>query len=129
MNSSTMMVKPITNKKEFEEASALIDSLVDADLIKNKAERQKALAVLEAVTILASEYEKKHFPVPNPDPIEAIKERMSQLNLTQKDVAPYFGGHNRVSEVLNRKRNLTLNMIKSLHQNLKIPANILLSAR
>ncbi len=52
---------------------------------------------------------------------------MYQLNLTQKDVAAYFGGHKRVSEVLNRKRNLTLNMIKSLHQNLKIPANILLS--
>jgi HTH-type transcriptional regulator / antitoxin HigA len=129
MNNNTMMVKPITNKKEFEEASLLIDSLVDADLIRNKTERQKALAVLEAVTILASEYEKKHFPIPNPDPIEAIKERMHQLNLTQKDVASYFGGHNRVSEVLNRKRNLTLNMIKSLHQNLKIPANILLSVR
>ena len=128
MNTNTLIVKPITSKKEFEEASALIDCLVDADLIKDKAERQKALAVLEAVTILATEYEKKHFPVPNTDPIEAIKERMHQLNLTQKDVAPYFGGDNRVSEVLNRKRNLTLNMIKSLHQNLKIPAEILLGA-
>jgi len=127
MDINNITIKPITNEKEFEEAAAIIERLVDADLIKNKKEREKAMAILEAVTILASEYEKKYYSIPKPDPIDAIRERMYQLNLSQKDVAPYFGGDNRVSEVLNRKRNLTLNMIKSLHIHLKIPGDVLLS--
>jgi HTH-type transcriptional regulator/antitoxin HigA len=89
--------------------------------------KQKALNLLDAVTTLAIAYEKKHFPIPTPSPLEAIKQRMVMLNLSQKDVAKYFGGENRVSEVLNGKRNLNLKMIKKLHQNLRIPADILLS--
>lgn len=75
---------------------------------------------------MVHDYEKKHFSIPNHDPIEAIKERMDLLNLSQKEVAAYFGGENRVSEVLSGKRNLTLNMIRSLHKNLNISADILL---
>ncbi|MBC8155522.1 MAG: helix-turn-helix domain-containing protein [Bacteroidetes bacterium] len=65
--------------------------------------------------------------LPKPDPIAAIKERMEQLNLSQRDVAVYFGGENRVSEVLNRRRPLTLKMIKALHQHLGIPTDTLLA--
>lgn len=128
LNLDSITIKPITNQQEFEEANNIIEQLIDADLIENKKEKSKALAVLEAITILACEYEKKHFSMPESDPIEAIKERMEQLNLSQKDVAKFFGGHNRVSEVLNRKRSLTLKMIKALHENLNIPAETLLQA-
>lgn len=124
---STIKIEPITNEEQFTNASAIIDELIDADLIQDEVERQKALDILEAITILASEYEKKHYPIPKPDPIEAIKERIEQLQLTQKEVAPYFGGENRVSEVLNKKRNLTLKMIKQIHKHLGIPAEILLA--
>lgn len=126
MNISEISIKPITNQAEFEEATRLIDELVDADLIADPVERKKALAILEAISILASEYEKKHFPLPKPNAIEAIKERMAQLKLTQKDLAPLFGGENRVSEVLSGKRNITVKMIVALHKHLNIPTDTLL---
>ncbi|MFN8357487.1 MAG: helix-turn-helix domain-containing protein [Spirosomataceae bacterium] len=127
INIDTIKIEPITNEEQFQKASEIIDLLVDADLIEDPKERAKALDILEAVTILACEYEKKHYPIPKPDPIEAIKERMAMLNLSQKEVAKYFGGENRVSEVLNKKRSLTLRMIRELHKNLGISAEILLA--
>ena len=129
INLSEIHIKPITNPAEFDDAARIIDALIDADLIADAAERGKALAILEAVSILATEYEKKHFPIAKPDPIEAIKERMTQLNLSQKDVAPYFGGENRVSEVLSGKRNLTIQMIRALNKHLHISADTLLGIR
>ncbi len=119
-------IKPITNQSEFKEANKIIDLLIDADLIEDKKVRKRSLDILEAVSILANEYEKKHFPIPKPNPIEAIKERMEQLSLSQKDVAVYFGGENRVSEVLSGKRRLTLNMIRSLNKNLNISTDVLI---
>ena len=128
VNLDEIIIRPITNASDFEEASKIIDCLIDADLIEDPEERRRALDILEAVTVLAIDYEKRHFPIPKPDPIEAIKERMGQLHLTRKDVAPYFGGENRVSEVLNKKRNLTIKMIRELSKNLGIPADTLLTA-
>lgn len=128
INIDEITIKPITNQADFEEAGKVIEALVDADLLEDEAERKKALDILEAITVLAIDYEKKHFPMPKPDPIEAIKERMEQLHLTRKDVAPYFGGENRVSEVLNKKRNLTIKMIREISKNLGIPAETLLAA-
>ena len=121
-----IQIKPITNQSEFKEANKIIDLLIDANLIEDKKVRKRSLDILEAVSILANEYEKKHFPIPNPNPIEAIKERMEQLSLSQKDVAVYFGGENRVSEVLSGKRRLTLNMIRSLNKNLNISTDVLI---
>ena len=121
-----IQIKPITNQSEFQEANKIIDLLIDADLIEDKKVRKRSLDILEAVSILANEYEKKHFPIPKPNPIEAIKERMEQLSLSQKDVAVYFGGENRVSEVLSGKRRLTLNMIRSLNKNLNISTDVLI---
>lgn len=126
MNISNIKIDPVTNQKEFEEAIAIIESLMDTDSIQDTEERKKALDILEAVSILAMAYEKKHFSIPKPDPIQAIRERMTQLNLSQKDVAPWFGGENRASEVLNGKRSLTINMIRALHKFLQIPAETLL---
>jgi HTH-type transcriptional regulator/antitoxin HigA len=126
MNLTSIQIKPITNQQEFEEACVLIDALVDVDLITDPAERKKGLDLLEAIALLAHEYEKKHFTIPKPNPIEAIKERMEQLSLSQKDVATYFGGENRVSEVLSGKRSLTMKMVRALYKHLKIPAETLL---
>ena len=121
-----IQIKPITNQSEFKEANKIIDLLIDANLIEDKKVRKRSLDILEAVSILANEYEKKHFPIPKPNPIEAIKERMEQLSLSQKDVAVYFGGENRVSEVLSGKRRLTLNLIRSLNKNLNISTDVLI---
>jgi HTH-type transcriptional regulator / antitoxin HigA len=126
MNLEDIRIQPITNEKEFDDANKIIDLLIDADLIEDPIERKRALDILEAVSILAYEYEKKHYPIPEPNPIEAIRECMEQLNLSQKDVAKYFGGENRVSEILSGKRQLTVNMIKALNKYLHIPANTLL---
>ena len=127
INLDDIVIRPITNSVDFEEASKIIDALIDADLLEDLKLRKRALDILEAVTVLAIDYEKRHFPFPKPDPIEAIKERMSQLHLTRKDVAPYFGGENRVSEVFNKKRNLTIKMIRELNKNLGIPVDTLLT--
>lgn len=128
MNIAEIKIEPITNQQEFEKANEIIDALIDADMIADPIERAKALAILDAVATLAHQYEKRYFPIPKPDPIEAIKERMEQMNLTQKDVAPYFGGENRVSEVLRRKRALTVSMIKAVSKNLRISTDTLLGA-
>ena len=70
---STIKIEPITNDVQFQKAADIIDLLVDADLIEDVQERKKALDILEAITILACDYEKKHYSIPKPDPIEAIK--------------------------------------------------------
>jgi len=121
------ILRPIISEDDFKWASEVIDNLVDADMIEDPTLKQKALNLLDAITTLAIAYEKKYYPIPTPSPLVAIKQRMEMLNLSQKDVAAYFGGENRVSEVLNGKRNLNLKMIKKLYQNLRIPADILLS--
>ncbi len=127
INLDSIIIKPIITEQDFKDASNIIDALIDADMLENPEQRQKALEILDAITTLAIEYEKKHYPIPAPDPIEAIKERMKMLNLSQKDIAKYFGGENRISEVLNRKRGLSLKMIRELHKNLGISADVLLA--
>ena len=114
-------IKAIKTKKDHSRALKTIEALWDCTPGSREA------AVLEVWTILVDEYENKHFPIEAPDPIEAIKYRMAQLHLSQKDLAKYLGGENRASEILNRKRPLTLKMIKSLHQHLHIPAEALIA--
>lgn len=82
----------------------------------------------EILLTLVEAYESKHFPIAAPDPIEAIRFRMEQGGLTVKDLVPSIGQPNRVYEVLNRKRGLTLEMIRNLHRNLGIPAESLIGA-
>lgn len=81
---------------------------------------------LDILATLVQAYETRHFPISSPDPIEAIKFRMEQGNLRIKDLEPMIGRSNRVYEVLNRKRPLTLTMIRKLHQGLGIPAEVLI---
>jgi HTH-type transcriptional regulator / antitoxin HigA len=115
-----MNIKPIRSKKDLSEALARIDELIDA---KPGAPEYDELEILST---LVEAYEEKHCPILPPDPVEAIKFRMDQLGLKQADIAKYFGGKNRASEVLSRKRPLSLRMIRNLHINLKIPSDSLL---
>lgn len=116
-----MNIKPIRRKKDYEQALAQIDTLMGA---KPNTPRGDLLDVL--VTLVEA-YERKHYHIDPPDPIEAIKYRMEQLQLKPADLAPYLGGKNRVSEVLNGKRKLTVNMMRALHTNLDISAESLLA--
>lgn len=82
---------------------------------------------LDLMITLVESYELKHYPIAPPDPVDAIKFRMEQMGMTKDDMVKYLGSQSRVSEILNRKRNLTLKMVKSLYKGLKIPAEILLA--
>jgi HTH-type transcriptional regulator/antitoxin HigA len=83
---------------------------------------------LEVLGILIDQYEQEHFPIDFPDPIEAIKLRMEQLGYNQTDLANIFGLKSRAIEVLNKKRKLSLDMIRQLHEHLKIPTEVLIQA-
>jgi HTH-type transcriptional regulator/antitoxin HigA len=122
MEEMRIEIKPIKTKKDYEQTLKLIDKLWDYP------PKSKEEGILEVLSILVEEYENKHYPIGPPDPIEAIKYRMEQMHLSQSDMAVYFGSKSRVSEVLNRKRPLTLKMIKALYQQLNIPATILLAS-
>lgn len=127
INLDAIVIKPIRSEQDFVRAKEIIELLMDADAIENDTEREKALDILEAVTVLAIEYEKKTNPIERLDPIESIKQRLEMLNLPQKELAKYLGGENRVSEILNRKRPLTYKMAKSLYKHFGIPAEALLA--
>ena len=114
-----MNIKPIKTKKEYESALKRLDKIFDSNPgTKNGDE-------LEVLSILIDKYEKENYPIDFPDPIEAIKFRMEQLNLKQKDLANVIGFKTRVSEVMNRKRKLTLDMIRKISEALSIPTDVL----
>ena len=116
-----MKIQPIKNERDHEDALREIDRLWDSKPNTPEGDR------LDLWVTLVEAYEAKHHAVPPPDPIEAIKFRMEQLGLSKSDIAPYLGGRNRVSEVLSRKRGLSINMVKRLHRDLHIPADSLLT--
>ena len=116
-----MTLKPIKTIKDYKAAMKQIDALWNSK--PGSAESDK----LEVLAILVEDYEKKRFPISAPDPIAAIKFRMEQQGLTTQDLAALLGGRNRASEVLNRKRRLSLAMIKSLYKKWHIPAEALLA--
>lgn len=114
-----MNIKPIKNKKSYTEALGKVNKLW------NSKPNTKAGDELDILTTLIERYEADNYRILPPDPIEAIKFRMEQLDLKQKDIAEMIGA-NRVSEVLNRKRKLSINMIRALHINLNIPTDSLI---
>ena len=116
-----MKLKPIKNKTELKQALSRIDELWGAK--RNSAKGDE----LDVLMLLVEKYEEEHFPIPPSDPIEAIKFLMEQKALTRKDLEPYLGTRARVSEVLNKKRKLTLTMIKKLHEGLNIPYDCLIA--
>jgi HTH-type transcriptional regulator/antitoxin HigA len=116
------MVRVIKNEKEYEIALADIKGLMDRDPDVGTPEAEQ----LELLSLVIEDYEKRMYPIAAPDPVEAIRFRMEQQGLIQRDLAPYIGSPSKVSEVLSRKRPLTLSMIKALHSGLGIPAKSLL---
>jgi len=120
-----MTIKVIKSKSEYETALAAIEDLIDRDPDVGTLEADQ----LELLTLLVQDYESKTFQRALPDPVDAIQFRMEQENLTQRDLVPYIGSRSKVSEVLSRKRPLTLSMIRALHSNLGIPAKVLLEER
>ena len=110
-----MKLKPIRSDLDLERALVRIDELWGAKPGTATGDE------LDVLMLLVEKYEDEHFPIPDSDPIEAIKFLMEQNGLSRMDLEPYIGARGRVSEVLNGKRNLTLPMIKRLHAGLKIP--------
>lgn len=114
------ILKVIKNEKDLNRAIGFYEKLFDAEDGTNEADIRDVLA------LLIEKYEDEHYPISLPDPIAAIKFRMEQQNLTQKDLMPFIGSRSKVSEVLSGKRELTLKMMRALHQSLGIPAEVLL---
>jgi HTH-type transcriptional regulator / antitoxin HigA len=115
-----MEIKPIKTRADYKAALKALESLMNARANTPEGDR------LDVLVTLVEAYERKHFPMDLPDAVEAIKFRMEQQGLTPKDLEPLIGRSNRVYEVLNRKRALTLAMIHRLHVGLGIPAESLL---
>lgn len=116
------VARPIKTEEQYNEAMALIETLVNCE------DNSPELELLELVSILVYDYEQREFPIDNPDPIEAIMYRMDELGVSKAELAKLIGGKARLSELLNRKRSLSLQQIKTLSSRLDIPAGVLLSA-
>lgn len=118
-----MNIRPIHTKADYKATLREVSSLVDADPSPGTHDGDR----LDVLTTLVQAYEAKHFPISPPDPIEAIKFRMEQGGLSVKDLEEIIGKTNRIYEILNRRRPLTLGMIRRLHANLGIPAEVLIA--
>jgi HTH-type transcriptional regulator / antitoxin HigA len=115
-----MDIKPIHTENDYQFALREIDAFFNDPPGTDDGD------YLEVLVALIAAYEEKHYPIPLPDPIEAIQFHMDRLGLTRKDLEPYIGTRARVSEILNRKRPLTLNMIRNLSKGLGIAPEILI---
>ena len=117
--SETMNIKPIKTEQDY------LDALKRLEVIFDATPNSIGGDELEILGVLIDNYEKNYFPIDLPDPIEAIKFRMDQLNYSNKDLAQIIGLKSRVSEILNKKRKLSINMIRKLHDALRIPTDVL----
>ena len=118
-----MDIQPIRTESDYKAALRQISALMEADPEPGTPEGDR----LDILATLVQAYEARHSPIGAPDPVEAIKFRMEQSGLTVKDLEPIIGRSNRVYEVLNHKRPLTLAMIRRLHRSLGIPAEVLIT--
>ena len=117
-----MTIKPIRSDDDLRAAFKQLEQVFQVPTGSPQADE------MEVLVTLIEAYEQKHYPIGPADPVEAIKFRMEQQNLTPKDLEPYIGSSGRVSEVLNRKRRLSLQMVKKLHAGLRIRYESLLAA-
>jgi HTH-type transcriptional regulator/antitoxin HigA len=118
-----MEIQPIRTDADHKAALRQISTLMESDPEPGTPEGDR----LDILTTLVQAYEARHLPIGAPDPVEAIKFRMEQSGLSVKDLEPIIGRSNRVYEVLNHKRPLTLAMIRRLHRSLGIPAEVLIA--
>jgi len=117
-----MNIKPIKTEEDYHQALARLEVIFDA--MPNSKEGDE----LEILGILIEEHENKHFPTELPDPLDAIIFRMEQMNYSQSDLANIIGLKSRTSEILNKKRKLSLEMIRKLNQQLHIPSDVLIQS-
>jgi HTH-type transcriptional regulator/antitoxin HigA len=117
-----MNIKPIKTEQDYQNALKRLEAIFDAKAGTTEGDE------LEILGLLIDDYENKHFPIDLPDPIEAIKFRMEQLGYTQNDLSKILGQKSRASEILNKKRKLSLEMIRKLNLTLNIPTNVLIQA-
>jgi len=117
-----MKIRPIKTADDYRRALRRIEELMEA------RPDSEAGTELDVLATLVEAYEEKHFPIEAPDPVEAILFRMEQMGLGRKDLEPLLGSKSRVSEVLNRKRDLSLSQIRKLHESLDIPLENLVGA-
>ena len=117
-----MNIKPIKTKKDYQDALLRLESIFDAKAGTRDGDE------LEVLSILVEKYENDHFPIDMPDPIEAIKFRMEQLGYNQSDLAKLVGLKSRASEILNRRRKLTLEMVRQINVGLNIPTEVLIQS-
>jgi HTH-type transcriptional regulator/antitoxin HigA len=115
----TMAIRPIRSKREHQAALKEIEALWDAPAGSPRADR------LEVLVLLAEAFERAHYPVPDPDPIDFLQHVMEARGLSRKDLESFIGSRARVAEVLNRVRPLTLEMIRRLATGLQLPADVL----
>lgn len=116
-----MDVRPIRTEDDYDAALARIEEIWDAEAGTPESDE------LDVLSVLVEAYEEEHHPIDPPDPIEAIKFRMEQMGLSRKDLEPFIGHRGRVAEVLNRKRGLSLDMIRNLTEGLGISTEVLVA--
>jgi len=116
-----MKLKPIKTEKDYRNALVRLEMIFDAKIDTKEGDEA------EILSLLIENYENEHYPIEAPDPIEAIKIRMEELNMRQKDLVGIIGGKSRVSEILNRKKRLTVEMIRELEKILQISASVLVT--
>jgi len=114
-----MAIRPIRNKREHQAALKEIEALWDAPAGSPRGDR------LEVLVLLAEAFERAHYPVPDPDPIDFLQHVMEARGLSRRELEPFIGSRARVAEVLNRVRPLTLEMIRRLAAGLQLPADVL----
>ena len=117
-----MTVRPIKTKKEYQSVLNRLETIFDAKPGTSQGDE------LEVLGMLIDKYEQEHYQIDFPDPIEAIKFRMEQLGYNQSDLANVVGLKSRASEILNKKRKLTLKMIRNLHDTMHIPTDVLIQS-
>ncbi|MDP2809576.1 MAG: helix-turn-helix domain-containing protein [Rhodocyclaceae bacterium] len=113
-------LKPIRTRKDHQ------DALVEAAHLWDSPARSPAADRLDVLTLLIENYERRHCPIPDPDPVDFLNHVMEAQGMTRKDMEPYIGPRGRVSDILNRTRPLTLEMIRRLSEGLNLPAEVLI---
>ena len=116
-----MNINPLKTEADYRKALVRLETIFDAPI--GSADGDEA----DLLGLIIDEYEKKHYPIEAPDPIEAIKIRMEEMHLKQIDLVEEIGGKSRVSEILNRKRKLTSDMIRKLNQKLNLSSDLLIT--
>lgn len=119
---STHEIRPIRTKTDYKKTMNRIEDLISKAPKKGSRDYDE----IDVLGSLVAEYEERHYPIASPDPVEAVKYAMAEFDLKPKDLVPYFGSKGNVSEFLNNKRPLSLRTIKMLHENLKLPLEILI---